>query len=161
MEAIAKKTENLPVSREFINQVYKFEEILSQSPSARFGDDVGELKHIFGDGLYIRAIRMKKGDAITTKIHKTNHPYFVLKGDISVITEDGVVRIIAPYYGMTKAGTKRILYINEETVWVTVHATKETDLEKIEEELIAKSYNELPEQLKEVPIKIDGKAVQL
>ena len=162
METIAnlKKTgEKLPTRKGFINFVSKIEKVIGSLPDARYGDDVGELEHSFGDGLYIRAIKMKKGDVITTKIHKTNHPCFVLKGDVSVVTEDGEVRIIAPYYGMTKAGTKRILYCNEETVWVTVHATKETDLEKIEDELIAKSYNELPEQLKEVQTKINGKAV--
>ena len=32
-------------------------------------------------------------------------------------------------------------------MWVTVHATKETDLKKIEEELIANNYDELPKRI--------------
>jgi hypothetical protein len=88
---------------------------------------------------------MPKGALLTSKIHKVTHPYFVLKGEVSVLTEKGIQRIKAPYSGITPAGTKRILYIHEETVWTTVHVTKEKDLEKIEEEVIANSFDDLPE----------------
>jgi hypothetical protein len=66
-----------------------------------------------------------------------------------------VVRVKAPYSGITMAGTKRIIYTHEDTVWITVHVTKETDLVKIEEQVIAKTYaecglfvNEVEEELK-------------
>jgi len=80
---------------------------------------------------------------LTSKIHKITHPYFVLKGDVSVLTEEGVIRIKAPYSGITKAGTKRVLYCHEETVWTTIHITKETNIEKIEEEVIAKTFDDV------------------
>lgn len=86
---------------------------------------------------------MPKGMLVTSKIHKKTHPYFVLIGDVSVLTDEGVVRIKAPYVGITKAGTKRLLYIHEETVWITVHVTNETDLKKIEDEIIAKTFDDL------------------
>lgn len=121
---------------------------ISKLPGVKFGDDCAPLKHTFGDNLYIREITMPKGWLIVSKLHKTTHPYFVLKGDVSVLTERGMVRIKAPYSGITKAGTKRVLYMHEDTVWTTVHSTKETNLEKIEEEIIAKSYNDLPENVK-------------
>ena len=91
---------------------------------------------------------MPKGMLISSKLHKTNSPYFVLEGDLTVVTGEGEIRIKAPFWGVTKAGTKRILYIHEDTRWITVHATDETDLEKIEDDLIAKSYDELPERVK-------------
>ena len=92
---------------------------------------------------------MPKGMLFISKIHKTTHPYFVLTGDVSVLTENGmVVRIKAPCWNMTKAGTKRVLYCHEETVWATVHATEETDLEIIEENIIAATYEELPDWVK-------------
>lgn len=71
-----------------------------------------------------------------------------MKGEVSVITEEGVKRISAPYQGVTPVGTKRMLYIHEDCVWVTVHTNPEniTDLEKIEERIIAKSFDDvLPE----------------
>ena len=53
---------------------------------------------------------MPKGQIISTGIHKKEHPYFVLKGDISVLTDEGIKRIKAPYNGITKPGTKRLIY---------------------------------------------------
>jgi len=132
----------------FRNGVAALENEMHKLPDAKYGDDVAPLKHTFADGLYIRQITMPKGMLLTSKIHKTTHPYFVLKGDVSVLTEQGTVRIKAPFSGITKAGTKRVLYIHEETVWATVHATKQTDLKKIETEVIAKSYDELPNHVK-------------
>jgi hypothetical protein len=100
------------------------------------------LVHSHGDGCYIRQIFMPKGTLITSKIHKVTHPYFVMTGRASVATENGVETIQAPYQGMTRAGTKRALYIHEDMIWITVHVTDETDTDKIEEEIIAKDFNE-------------------
>jgi len=118
---------------------------IAAMPGATFGDEVAPLEHAFVDGAYIRMITMPKGMLVTSKIHKKTHPYFVMKGDVSVLTDEGEIRIKAPYAGITKAGTKRVLYIHEETVWITVHPTQETDLKKIEDEIIAKSFDELAE----------------
>ena len=105
-------------------------------------DQVFPLKHSFGKGLYIREVTAPSTAMIITKIHKEDHPYFVMEGVCSVMTEEGVVKIEAPYHGITKAGTKRAVYVHEKTVWVTVHATDKTDLEEIEEEIIAKDFSE-------------------
>lgn len=128
---------------EFREKIKLLEDTLCKHPDAKFADNACPLKHTFADNLYIREITMPANTVVTSKIHKTNHPFFVLRGDVSVVTEEGVVRIKAPYWGITKAGTKRALHIHEETVWITVHSTKETDLKKIEEEVIAKNYKEL------------------
>ena len=69
---------------------------------------------------------------------------------MSILTEKGVKRIKAPYYGITPAGTKRIIYTHEDIVFVTVHATKEIDLKKIEEEVIAKSFDDIPLTAEEI-----------
>jgi hypothetical protein len=119
---------------------------MAEFPEAKFGDDCAPLEHAFGDGLYVRKITMPKGMLVTSKIHKKAHPYFIMQGDVSVITESGTVRIKAPYADITMPGTKRILLIHEETVWITVHRTDETDLKKIEEEIIAPSFEEFDAQ---------------
>ena len=135
--------------KDFINKALLVEDAIGQLPDVKVGDELGTLRHRFADGLYIREITMPKGFVLTSKIHKTTHPYFVLKGDVSVKTEEGDIRIKAPYSGITQAGTKRILFCHEETVWVTVHSTTETDLKRIERELIAQNYDELPEHVKD------------
>ena len=146
MEVLVSK---VPEHKAFINKVFDIEAVIGNLPDAKFGDDATPLKHTFADGLYIREMRAPKGMLNVSKLHKTTHPFFILEGDVSIQTPEGVVRLKAPYFGITKAGTKRVVYFHEDTVWITVHATKETDLKKIEEELIAKTYDELPELVKE------------
>jgi hypothetical protein len=126
-------------------KILAFEEQLKTIHGVMNGDCF-PLKHTFVDGAYVREITMPKGVLLTSKIHKVCHPYFILKGDVSVLTEKGIVRIKAPFSGVTPAGTKRILYVHEETIWTTVHVTKEKDLVKIEEEVIANSFDELPDE---------------
>lgn len=103
--------------------------------------------HYFAEGLYAREITIPKGTVLTGKIHKTEHLNIVSKGEISVVTEDGNRRISAPCTFVAKPGTKRVGYAHEDTVWTTIHATKERDIEKLELELIAPDYAQLEEIL--------------
>ena len=145
---MSEERNNIIINPDVRDKIIKLESKIRQIPG-HLENDCFPLTHTFTPGLYIRQITMPKGYLIVSKIHKYEHPYFVLSGDVSVLTEQGVVRIRGPFSGITPAGTKRVLYIHEETVWTTVHATKETDIEKIEEEIIAKSFDEiLPDYVK-------------
>jgi hypothetical protein len=135
--------------KDFIEKSLMAEDIIGKMPGALFGDDNAEYGHFFGDGMYIRVMKAPKGQLNVSKLHKTNHPFFIIKGHVTVGTDDGPVDYKAPMWGMTKAGTKRVVFFREDTTWITVHATKETDLKKIEDEVIAKTYDELPTELKE------------
>lgn len=90
-------------------------------------------------GLYAREILIPKGTVLTGKIHKYEQINILSKGDISVLTEEGIKRVKAPFTIVSPAGTKRIAYAHEDTVWTTIHATDDTDLERIEAEFIAQS----------------------
>src|SRR5215203_343695 len=73
------------------------------------------LTHRFTPGMYIREIFMPKGSTVTSLIHKTTHPFFVLKGKVSVYSEnDGQQLIEAPFVGITTPNTRRVLYIHED-----------------------------------------------
>lgn len=96
-------------------------------------------KHRFTPGMYIRELFMPAGSLIMSKIHKTEHPYVVSKGKVSVWIEGAGVEVItAPHTGITMPGTRRCLFVHEDTLWTTFHVTNETDLEKIEDQLIEK-----------------------
>jgi len=124
--------------------VIKIEEKMREMPDVLIGDnDKNPLKHSFADGCYIREIFNPAGELIVTKIHKISHPFFLMKGEMSILTENGFKRIKAPYHGITPAGTKRIIYTHSDIIFVTVHVTKERDLEKIEEEIIAKDFDDI------------------
>lgn len=101
------------------------------------------LKHHFSKDLYGRELFIPAGSLIVGKIHKHQSLNILASGDISVVTEDGIKRVQAPYTTVSKPGTKRIGYAHTDSVWITVHATQETDLEKIEEEVIAKDYDDV------------------
>jgi len=133
-----------PTNREVI---LDFEEKLSQVEGATFGDtDKCPLTHKFADGMYVREIFIPKGMMIVGKIHKHSHPNFLLSGEVSVFTEqDGIKKLKGPLSMISSAGTKRVVYAHEDSVWITVHLnlTDTQDLKEIEEETIAKSFDEL------------------
>ena len=115
------------------------------------------LVHRFTDGIYVREIFMPKGTLLTSKIHKTRHQFMVLKGEVSVLDEQGnEVRITAPHIGITEIGTRRVLYIHEDCIWATVHANPNNENEvEIEARIIEPHDNELlSEGIKEAYQKI-------
>jgi len=80
------------------------------------------LRHWFPKGMYVREITMPAGAFITSKIHRFESPFTVSKGRVSVYTDGGgVEEIEAPYTGITSPGTRRALFIHEDTVWTTYH----------------------------------------
>ena len=100
------------------------------------------VSHRFTEGLYVREIFMPKGMLITSKIHKTQHTYFVLKGKC-IVWIDGVEHLIeAPYIGVTEPNTRRVLYILEDSIWATSHANPDNEtVEQIAERIIEKHDN--------------------
>ena len=101
--------------------------------------------HHFAPGIYMREIFIPKGTTLTGKIHKTEHLNILSQGELSVWTEDGVKKISASTVISSHPGIKRVGYAHEDSVWITVHQNieNETDVEKIEEMLIAKSFDEV------------------
>lgn len=105
------------------------------------------LHHNFAPGTYARTCILPKGALIVGKIHKHAHQNIVSFGRVTVVTEFGRMEINGPHVFTSQPGTKRALYVHEETMWTTIHLTDETDLAKIEEEIIAKNYDALPNSI--------------
>ena len=129
----------------FRNKIVEFEDKLNNSElalSQKELHDKNPVKHSFADGCYVREIFNPAGELLVTKIHKKEHPFFLMKGKMSILTENGVKHIQAPHHGITKPGTKRIIYTHTDCVFVTVHATDKTDVAEIEKEVIANDFND-------------------
>jgi len=107
------------------------------------------LKHVFTEGLYQRIIYIPAGVALTSKIHKKEHPFVVLQGCVIVINEtDGTREMVkAPYSGITKAGTRRALLTITDTIWATFHVTDLKDHEQIIAEFTDEAVNPLIKKL--------------
>lgn len=104
------------------------------------------LQHHFAPGMYGREILLPAGTFIVGKIHKHAHLNIVSRGLVTVVTEFGRRTIdarAAPVTFTSDAGTKRALYVHQETVWTTIHAVQSTDLAEIEREIIAPDFGEL------------------
>ena len=140
--------------QEFREKITQFEQAVVQHPSKiEDVDEVNPLRHSFADGQYIRQMSNPAGVFIVTKIHNKNHPFFLMEGEMTIFSEDGLERIFAPYQGITKAGTKRAMYTHTECIFITVHATDKLNIDDVEDEVIVKSFedvNLLPPDIKQV-----------
>jgi hypothetical protein len=114
------------------------------------------ITHLFCNNMYVRTMECKAGTILTSKIHKTEHPFCLSKGRISVMTEDGQWKELkAPYNGITKKGNRRIIMVHEDCTWTTFHnyrgmkdrfnllteGEKDAIAEKLEKRIVTESIN--------------------
>lgn len=92
--------------------------------------------HYFANGVYCRVMHIAAGTVATGKIHKTSHIFIVASGDITILTEHGMERVQGPFICSSDSGMKRAVYAHSDTVLITADGTFETDLKRIEDELI-------------------------
>ena len=100
--------------------------------------------HHFAPGIYARELHIPAGVMLTGKEHLTEHLNVLSQGEMSVWTEQGMVRVSAPFTCVSKPGAKRVGLAHTDCVWTTFHVTDKTDLADIEAEVIAPSHNILP-----------------
>jgi len=114
--------------------------------------------HMFAKGMYIREIFLPAGALVTSKIHKTEHPFTISKGKVLVSSgnNDWIERS-APFTGITEAGTRRVVAVIEDCTWTTYHsvrsitgyenqlneAGKQLIVDKIEKRIIQKHENKV------------------
>ena len=133
--------------KEFREKISELEEAVVSADNGITGEvlhDANPVKHTFAGGCYVREIYNPADELIITKIHKKEHPFFLMKGEMSILTEEGIQHIKAPYQGVTKPGTKRAIYTHEECIFITVHATDNTTIEDVEDEVVCTKYEDLP-----------------
>lgn len=145
-----------------MNQVLTLPKTLSRADILQFeneckeitgflsGDDAKEdnefatYRHSFAEGVYIREMHLKKGALLTGEIQNYEHAIFLMNGTIDLATDEGVMRVSAPFFCVAKAGTKRIGYAVTDVVWINVHPnpTNETDIKTIENKMVSHSFEE-------------------
>lgn len=92
--------------------------------------------HHFAEGVYGRELRIPAGVALIGKIHKHSTLNVLAAGEIAVSTPDGPKVLTAPAIFVSPAGCKKIGFAITDCVFLNVHASHETDLDKLEAELI-------------------------
>lgn len=107
------------------------------------GENPFPLTHHFAPGIYAREILLPKDTLIIGKIHRHEHLVIFLYGDVTVESEKGQERINTPGVFLSPMGIKRAVYAHVDSVMITIHPTEETDLDKIETEVIAPSFADM------------------
>lgn len=129
---------------EFRTWALKIDKILETYPQAEC-----PLKHTFLDGLYIREIFLPADSLITSRVHTYSCTNILLKGKVRVWSESlGVQELTAPCRWVSPPGTKRIIYVYEDTVWLTLHRLDTTDVAEAEEELFSWDYETYESKIK-------------
>lgn len=127
-----------------MNAIVKLDQILALQKAML---DMPQLdlpvKHHFADGIYARELFRPAGTLIVGKVHAKENFYLLVAGEIVAWTEEGMKRFKAFHMMVTKPGTKRVTYAVTDAICITFHATKETDLDKIEAELVIPEVAEI------------------
>jgi hypothetical protein len=153
---VAQQGQNTPEKVQFRHNVMVFQnglmekiakgEIESTLEDCKLTHHFSPIDEKYGCGTYAREMFIPKGTIIIGKIHRHQHLNFIMKGKVSVATEFGKKYFEAPHIFVSEIGLKRAVYAEEDTIWVTVHMTEhqgEENLAKIEEEVIAPTYEEM------------------
>ena len=113
------------------------------------------LVHHFAPNQYGREIHLKAGTVIVGKIHKYAQLNVVSQGQCIVATFEGEQLITAPATFVSPAGVQRAVMCISDTVWTTIHTASSQDISKIEQEIIAKDYNDIA-----LPVTIEAETTQ-
>jgi len=98
--------------------------------------DIYSINHYFSDGLYAKETLFKKGSAIVQHKHKYDHLAILAKGKVILSVDDKNKIIKAPFcFNITKDKHHGVIAL-EDCVWYCIHATNETDENKIDNVLI-------------------------
>jgi hypothetical protein len=120
---------------EFRGRILKLESALADLPQIE-----APLHHRFAPGMYTRECHLPAGSVVIGKIHRHEHLVMLLSGEATIATEAGLQRYVAPAIWNSQIGAKRLVFSHTDTVFMTFHPTNETDLEKVEAEIIAPDY---------------------
>lgn len=107
------------------NGVSALEETLAELPQSEYS-----LEHLFADGLYCRKLLIPAGEMVVGQIHKKGCINIIAYGLVATTTDDEPMVFRGPWVFSGPAGTKRALVTIEDTLWITVHATNETEVDK-------------------------------
>lgn len=125
-------------------RIYELQNALLDNPNFD-PDQQPPLIHHFAPDIYMREIRMPAGDLVIGAKHKTEHFNIIMTGSCLLLVDGELVRVDAPRIIKSAADVKKVLLIEQDMTWVTVHAnpTEERNIDNLEDMLT----NEPPHKL--------------
>jgi len=94
------------------------------------------ISHHFSDGLYAKEMFLPKGYAALSHSHKYSHLSILAKGKV-IVSVNGLETIYtAPTCINIEAHINHEITALKDATWFCIHATEETDINKVDETLI-------------------------
>ena len=122
-------------------------------------DRILNLEHIFSPGLYLREITIPKNKIIIGHHHKQQHLNIFLQGKMILFSTDGSRKVVTAPMVFTGNPGRKMAFAIEESKWMNVYATDETDINKLELAYIDKDAP-WPEGLALLKQILDGNSVK-
>jgi quercetin dioxygenase-like cupin family protein len=97
--------------------------------------DLGVVHH-FSAGLYAKQMLLPAKHFAVSHAHAYDHLSILAKGDVTVEVEGVRTEYKAPACINILAGQHHTITAHEDSVWFCIHATQETDADKIDQVLI-------------------------
>lgn len=92
-------------------------------------------------GVYARELFLPAGTFAVGAIHKYPQLNIMSFGLIDIATQEGIKRIRGPYTVSSPAGTQRIVYALEDTLWTCISGIDEKDEEVLWDTLYTLDFN--------------------
>ena len=97
--------------------------------------DLG-VAHHFSAGLYAKQMHLPAKHFAVSHAHAYDHLSILAKGDVTVEVDGVRTEYKAPACINILAGLHHTITAHQDSVWFCIHATDETDVDKIDEILI-------------------------
>jgi len=96
------------------------------------------VEHLFSEGLYTRIMRVQAGSLVIGKVHRFKTLNIMTKGRALLYTGDDqpTKEVFSPLTFISNPMERKIAFFLEDSEWINVHPTNETDLKKIENHFI-------------------------
>lgn len=99
-------------------------------------DEIVNTLHHFSSGVYARQMFLAKGLKAYSHAHPYDHMSILAKGSVIVTVEGASRELVAPAVIEVVANKIHEIFAKDDSVWFCIHATEETDVNKIDEVLI-------------------------
>ena len=116
-----------------LQQIKQIQDVVAVAPQI----DI-PVEHFFSPGQYTRKCSIPADSLVVGKMHRHQHPTFLMSGTVRINTDRGMEEITGPHIWISQENAKRALYTVTDCVFATVHLnpTDTTDLEAIEADVI-------------------------
>lgn len=99
------------------------------------------VRHIFSPGTYTREVTIPAGTLAIGHYQRKEHLNVFVKGRVTMLNEDGSkTELVAPMV-FTGLPGRKCGYVHEDTIWLNVYPTNETDIETLENTYLDKSLS--------------------